>query len=89
MDKEKECFACSHYRPYYTKGYCTFDRKDFGECSVTKAATDKHHPRCDKFRNKCYGRLTRKLVVKKLDDTLNTLSTLAVMLRESYEEDKN
>lgn len=84
----KECFSCSHYRPYYTKGYCDFVRKDFGECSVTKTATDKHHPCCDKFYAKYYGKITDDLVIKKLNDILNALSTLTVIYRENHEHDK-
>lgn len=85
---EKECFACSHYRPYYTKGYCTFNKKDFGECSVTQTEIDKHHPCCDKFYAKYYGKHTDEFVIKKLNDILNALSTLLVVYRENHEHDK-
>ena len=38
--KNKACWNCYHYVAYYTKGYCCFNKKGFGNCICKRRDTN-------------------------------------------------
>ena len=88
QEKQKECFACGNYQAYYRKGFCYFDKENFGFCTRHKKIVNKHES-CECWRNNCHVRGLRKAICyKKLDEILSNLSEIKQILAEEQEEEK-
>ena len=48
--KNKACWNCGNYKAYYTKGFCQFDKLDYGVCRKQQETVDKHN-QCEFWRN--------------------------------------
>ncbi|MDE6059707.1 MAG: hypothetical protein K2G44_06700 [Clostridia bacterium] len=87
-EKKKECYACGNYKPYYTKGFCYFDKEKFGFCTKCKKIVNKHE-NCEYWRNIYHLKGLRKAICyKKLDEILSNLSEIKQILAEEAEEEK-
>lgn len=80
--KDKACWNCREYKPYYTKGYCCFDKQDIGQCKQTKSTVDKHHV-CAFWQSKPYFRYQKEAALRSLNEILEQL----VQTRQIIEED--
>lgn len=87
-EKKKVCYACGNYKPYYTKGFCYFDKEKFGRCTKHDKIV-KNHESCECWKNNYHLKDLRKAVCyKKLDQLLSNLSEIKQILAEEAEEEK-
>lgn len=85
-DEKKHCYCCSHYKPYYTKGYKQFDRCDIGLCTKKKTTVERHEV-CENYSCKYYCRVDRKqAALAALVDNINVLTELKQILEEDDDE---
>ena len=87
MSQAKECWSCYFYKPYYTKGFCTFQKERVGRCCRQMAYIDDKHHTCDKWRKIVrIPELRRGVALKKLNESVDILSEIKQILLEDLEE---
>ena len=83
--KNKACWNCQHYKAYYTKGFCHFDRKALGVCTEKRATVNKNEL-CKNWCPITYSYPRKKLTLRALDEILNELSQIKQILLEGNEK---
>ena len=86
--KDKACWNCGNYKPYYTKGFCRFNKKDVGFCIEQRISVDKHD-QCKCWTHKQYFRYQKDSSLRSLDEILKQLSEVRQILVEDKEEREN
>jgi len=82
----RECWGCGNYQAYYTKGYCKFDRCDYGNCTKQQKIVEKHES-CEQWRSNAIRRSIRKgICLKVLDNALSDISEMRQILSEEKKE---
>ena len=86
---KKECWSCNFYRPYYTMGYCRFDKQDLGYCSRSKEQVADKHNTCGLWCRNHWSRSMRKQVaLRSLLEILQNLEHVRIILEEEHEINK-
>lgn len=83
--KNKACWNCGNYKAYYTKGFCQFDKLDYGVCRKQQETVDKHN-QCEFWRNDYSMRTWRENVAKK---KLNGILDEIIQIRQILWEEKD
>ncbi|MDE7264801.1 MAG: hypothetical protein K2N52_00810 [Clostridia bacterium] len=88
-DKRKKCWSCTHYRAYYTKKLCHFEKENCGYCLTHKQIiTDKHHT-CDEWcLNAIRRRIRKDVSLKALNETLGNLVEIRQILVEEINDNE-
>jgi hypothetical protein len=87
-NKGRECWSCSQYIAYYTKGVKQFKKEKYGECRQHKRRTT-NHDTCDMWCMDNFRRKRRKAVsLIVLDELATDVSEIAQILREEAEDSK-
>ena len=85
--KNRACWNCIHYTPYYTKGLSKFERLDFGFCRNKKGQVGKHD-QCGYWKNNVSTRAVRENLAKnKLSEVLDELIAIKQILWEEETQD--
>lgn len=82
--KDKACWNCGYYKAYYTKGWCHFNKLDYGLCHNSQETVDKHN-QCKFWKNNHSIRALREDVVK---NKLNEISDAIVEIRQIVFEER-
>ena len=86
--KNKACWNCGHYKAYYIKGLCHFDKLNCGLCLNTKETVEKHN-QCEFWKTNYSARsLRERIAKKKLDLLLDEIIVIRQILFEEKEENK-
>ena len=88
-DKRKECWCCEHYRAYYTKKLCHFEKENCGFCLTHKEIImDKHHT----CKNWCFNSIRRRIrkdvSLKALNQALDNLVEIRQILVDEMNDNK-
>lgn len=84
--REKHCYSCKFYKPYFTKGNIQFDRRDIGLCAKKKVTVEKREI-CEEYICMYYGRINRKQVaLTAIAEHVNVLAEIKQILEEDDEE---
>ncbi len=85
MDKSKECYQCRHYRPLYTKGYCQYEKLNYGFCSARNDERAERHGTCELFERNSRTIGRRKVVaLRKLIEAEDDLHVIRQILSEEW-----
>ena len=83
--KDKACWNCLHYKAYYTKGWCSFDKQNCGLCKKQKKSVEKHCV-CDLWMTNYSLRTSRKEAVKnKLAEAVDIMVEIRQFLLDEKE----
>ena len=86
-NKKNVCWNCGNYKAYYTKGFCHFDKKNYGYCSKQQKTVSCHED-CEHYRSNYQSRRFRKTVaLRALNDILTHLSEIRQILSEDKQDD--
>lgn len=86
--KNKACWNCGNYKAYYTKGFCQFDKLDYGVCRKQQETVDKYN-QCEFWRNDYSMRTWRENVAKKkLNGILDEIIQICQILWEEKDENQ-
>lgn len=88
-NKHLACYNCSHYHPFYTRGYSHFDKQDYGLCIIcgVKILIDDKHGYCTNYSGHfAYRRKCTRTAIKKLNDIAEDVDELLQILKEEIEE---
>ncbi|MBQ8657955.1 MAG: hypothetical protein IJ506_02370 [Clostridia bacterium] len=84
--KDKACWNCGNYKAYYTKGFCNFDKLNYGHCKYLNKQVDKHE-KCENWKSSYRYRGMRKTVaMRSLDEIFNQIVEIRQILFEEQEE---
>ena len=87
--KWKECWSCNHYRAYYTKRLCHFEKQNYGYCMYHKEVKSDKHFTCEKW---CFNgirrRIRRDVSLKALNKALENLVEIRQILLDEIDENK-
>ena len=93
MEKQENkhigCYSCSHYHPFYTRGYSHFDKQDCGLCIIcgVKTLIEDKHNYCTQYHGHfSYMRKCTRTAIKKLNDVAEDIGELIQILKEEIEE---
>ena len=85
--KNRACWNCVHYTPYYTKGLSKFERLDYGFCRNKKGQAGKHD-QCGYWKNALSTKAVREnLAKRKLNEVLDELIEIKQILLEEENQD--
>lgn len=89
MEKGKECYNCRFYRPLYTKGFCQFDKLDYGFCRAQNDMRVEKHGTCELYQRNFRSVGRRKAVaLKKLVEAEEDLHVIRQILSEEWEDNR-
>lgn len=84
--KGRACYSCGNYNRFYTKGFCRFDKENFGRCTRKDEITEKNM-NCEFWRSTYYRKRFRKAIAtKKLVEIQDALFELKQIFAEEAEE---
>lgn len=86
--KIRECWNCSSYRAYYTKGFCQFDKQRAGLCCRRTQTVEDKHQSCEFWRSTVkLKNLRKQIAIKKLNEILESMLQIKQIFSEEKEED--
>lgn len=87
-EQKKKCYNCGNFGAYYTKGFCKFDKTDFGSCSKLRE-TKERHGSCEFWRKRYEFSYRRDVMAKKiLIEILYNLAAVKQILEEEQKSDE-
>ena len=81
----KECYSCSHYKAYYTRGYIKFNRADKGWCRQN-GCTKKNHESCETWKQRRQQQAPKAVLVNVLREMQQSLKVIEQVLCGEQEE---
>ena len=82
--KNKVCWNCGHYKAYYVKGFCHFDKLNYGLCRKSEDTVDKHS-QCEFWKNNYSARKLRESIAK---NKLNVIFEAIIEIKQILFEEK-
>ena len=87
MSQAKECWSCYYYKPYYTKGFCTFEKERVGFCCRQRIYIEDKHHTCERWTKIVrIPEMRKATALKKLNESVDILCEIKQILLEDLEE---